>query len=127
MTKTRETIARVEFRWRQHEDEFAERLTESAQEAGRSMCDHARELMKNALTSDEQLQHRLHRIEQELTQLHRQLRELRKITTAFDSLHERVYELRDDLATYAVKLLTDAGSLAPEAAERWVKEVTRAD
>jgi hypothetical protein len=55
-----------------------------------------------------------------------QLRELRKITTAFETLHESVYELRDDLATYAVKLLTDAGSLDFDTAERWVKDATRA-
>lgn len=127
MNTHHQTIARVEFRWRQHEEHFAQQLTESACEAGRSPSDHARELMKHVLTSDEQLQHRLHRIEQELAQVHQQLRQLRTITSAFETLHDGIYELRDDLATYAVKLLTDAGSLEPEAAERWVKEVTRAE
>lgn len=122
----RDPAARVEFRWREHERHFARQLAESAHQAGRSPSDHARELMKDALTRAEQLEHQFHRIEQELAQLHLQLRALNQIPPGFSALHDTLYELRDDLATYAVKLLTDAGHLDPEAATRWVEDVTRA-
>jgi len=125
MTTNHETTTRVEFRWRQHEKKFAERLTESAREAGRCPSDHARELMKNALTSDEQLQHCLRTLQQEVAQLHGQLQELTKIKAGLRAIHEATYQLRDDLATYATKLLTDAGHLEAKAAKKWVEEVIR--
>ena len=127
MTKTRETIARVEFRWREHEEHFAQQLNESAREAGHSTSNHARKLVKDALTNDEQLRHDLHLIQQEIAQLHLQLRELHKIAAGLRATHEGIYELRDDLANYAIKLLSDAGRLEPETAARWVKETIRAE
>jgi predicted nucleic acid-binding Zn-ribbon protein len=127
MKTNRETIARVEFRWRQHEEEFAQRLTESARAAGRCASDHARELMKNALTSTEQLQHAMHTLQQEVAQMHHQLRQLADIAEALRALQENVFALRDDLATYATKLLTDAGRVEAKAARKWVEEVLRTD
>ena len=127
MTTNRETIARVEFRWRQHEEEFAQRLTESARSAGRCPSEHARELMKNALTNTEQLQHSIHTLQQEVAQLHHQLRELTNIADALRAIQENTFALRDDLATYATKLLTDAGRVEAKAARKWVEEVLRTD
>ena len=127
MTTNRETIVRVEFRWRQHEEEFAERLTESAREAGRSPSDHARELMKNALTSGEQLQHNLHTLHQEVAQLYKQLRELATIKEGLRSVHEDIHRVRDDLATSVAKVLADAGRLNADDAEQWVKDILGAE
>jgi phage shock protein A len=122
-----ETIERVEFRWRQHETEFARRLEEVAREAGRSPSDHARELMKNALTASERLDHNLHVLQQEVAQLHQQLRELRMIKEGLQAVHANTYQLRDDLATCTVKILADAGMLPPDVAEQWVKDTLNAE
>ena len=121
--QNREIVERVEFRWRQHEEEFAQRLAEAARNAGRSPSDHARELMKNALTSSEQLQHSILSLQQELAQLHRKLRELTTIKDGLRTVHENIYQFRDDLATCVVKLLTDAGRMPPDAAKHWVQEM----
>jgi predicted nucleic acid-binding Zn-ribbon protein len=127
MTRHFETLARVEFRWRQHEADFARRLTESARQMGRAPSDHARELMKSALTSNERLEHNLHTIQQELAQLHAEIAELRPLREALPIIHENIYQLRDDLATYVVQLLAEAGRMEPEKAERWVKRVIHAE
>jgi phage shock protein A len=117
-----EIAARVEFRWRQHEEQFAERLAESAREAGRSPSDHARELMKTALTSAETLQHNLQNLEQELAQLHNQLRELVEIKEGLGNIHQNIYQFRDDLATCVTMLLTHAGQLDADEAKQWVED-----
>jgi hypothetical protein len=127
MTIHRETLSRVEFRWRQHENEFAERLTAAAQEAGRSISDHARELMKNALTSQEQLEHSIHTLQQEVAQLHHELRELSNIAEAVRMISDNVFILRDDLTSYVIKLLADAGSLDEKTAREWVDNVLSAE
>ena len=121
-SKQRETIERVEFRWRQHEEEFAERLADAAREAGRSPSDHARELMKNALTSADILQHAIHSLQQEMAQLHDQLKQLGSIKDGLRVIHENIYQFRDDLATCVAKLLADAGRVRSDAAEQWVRE-----
>ncbi len=127
MDTNRETVARIEFRFRQHEEHVAQRLVESAREAGRSPCDHARELVKNGLTSTEQLQHSIHTLQQEVAQLHLQLRQLTDVAEALRTLHENVFALREDIATYAIKLLTDAGRVEPKAARKWVEGMLHAD
>jgi hypothetical protein len=121
-SRYRETIERVEFRWRQHEEEFAERLADAAREAGRSPSDHARELMKNALTSTEILQHAIQTVQQEVAQLRDQLGELRSIKDGLRTIHENIYQFRDDVATSVAKLLSDAGRITPDTAEKWVRE-----
>jgi plasmid stability protein len=126
-SKNRETVERVEFRWRQHDEGFAERLEESARAAGHSTSDHARELLKDALTRSEQLQHDIHTLQQEVAQLHSQLRELAKIKDGIRLIHENIYRLRDDLATSVTRLLTDAGRLEAETAEQWVQETLTAE
>ena len=126
-SKNPETAARVEFRWRQHEVQFAERLAESASEAGRSTSDHARELMKTALTGTEELQHNLQNLEQGLAQLHNQLRELVEIKEGLGTIHQNLYEFRDDFATCVAMLLTHAGKLNAADAEQWVKDATDAE
>ena len=128
MSSTRnQTIGRVEFRWRQNEGDFAARLEEAAQQAGRTTSDHARELMKNALTASERLDHSLHVLQQEVAQLRQQLRELRTLKVGLRAVHANIYQFRDDLATCTAKLLTDAGLLPPEVAEQWVKETLNAE
>lgn len=117
-----ETTDRVEFRWRQHEEEFARRLKQAAYEAGRSQSDHARELLKNALTASDVLQQAIESLQQEVAQLHHQLRLLSTIKKGIRSIHETVYRFRDDTATCIAKLLTDAGRLDAKTAKHWVQE-----
>jgi len=130
-TKHHETIERVEFRWRQHEEQYAELLIESARKAGRSVTDHARELMKTALTSSEQLQHHIYTLEQEVAQvqnqLRSQLRQLTNIEKGIHTVHDNVYQVRDDLATCVVKILSDAGRMQDAAAQRWAKDTLDTD
>jgi small-conductance mechanosensitive channel len=125
--RKRETVERVEFRWRQHEFDSAQRLEEAAQEAGRSSSDHARELVKNALSASERLEHNLHVLQQEVAQLRQQLRELSTIKEGLRVIDANVYEFRNDLATCTIKILTDAGLLPLEAAQQWVKETLDAE
>jgi hypothetical protein len=125
--KNRESVERVEFRWRQHEAEFAQRLAESAQEAGRTPSDHARELMKFALTSSEQLQHNLDVLRREVAQLYGQLGELRTIKEGLRLIHENIHRLRDTQATSVAKLLSDAGHLPAEDAQNWVEQIFQAE
>jgi hypothetical protein len=126
-TNRHKTIDRVEFRWRQHEEHFAERLAESAREAGRSERDHARELLKTALTSTEQFQHAMDSLHREIAQLQEQLRQLLSLKQGLRTVHENIYQLRDDLAAYVVKLLVDAGKVDTEAADTWVRETLNAE
>jgi len=117
-----EPVNKVEFRWRQHEEEFAQRLAESAAEAGRSSSDQARELLKNALTASDELRHAIESLREEIAQVSRQLRDLRTIKDALRNVHENIYQFRDDLATCVVKLLVDAGRLDPKPAGQWVRK-----
>lgn len=125
--KNREIFDRVEFRWRQHEEEFPRRLADSAREAGRSQSDQARELLKNALTASDQLQHAVESLQQEVAQLHHQLRLLATIKEGIRTVHENIYQFRDDLAACVTKLLADAGRLDAKAAENWVKKTLDAE
>ncbi|MGA2617108.1 MAG: hypothetical protein ABSF26_05815 [Thermoguttaceae bacterium] len=115
----RETPDRVEFRWRQHEDEFARLLANAAREAGLSQSDYARELVKKALTAPDELRHAVESLQQEVAQVLFQLRVLSAIKEGVRTVHENIYEFRDDLATSVLKLLTDAGHLDAKAAEKW--------
>ena len=90
---------KIEFRWRHHEKDFAERLAESARKADRSIGDHAREIVKTALTADDQLQYSLQLLLQEIGQVHKQLLDLAHVKHGLKALHENLYEFRDDLAT----------------------------
>jgi hypothetical protein len=121
-SKSHETIQRVEFRWRQHEEQFAERLADDARQAGRSPSDHARELMKDALNNAERLQHAIHTLQQDFAQLHGRLRELNTIKDGLKTIHDNIYQFRDDLATCVVKLLAEAGRMQPDAATRWIQK-----
>ena len=127
MTTNRETATRIEFRLRQHEADYAERLAEGARAAGRCVSDHARELIKTAVTRDEELQHSLYTIQQELAQIHGQLKEMATIGQAVQDVQEDILVIRDDLATCVTKLLTDAGRLDITTAKKWVQQAFRAD
>ena len=124
--KNREIPDRVEFRWRQHEEEFARRLAESAQEAGRSESEQARELLKEALTRSDLLQHAVESLLQEVAQIQHQLRVLATIKDGVRAVHENIYQFRDDLAICVLRLLTDAGRLDTKAAENWVTKTFHA-
>lgn len=126
-TNHRETTSRVEFRWRQHEEHFAQLLAESAREAGRSESDQARELLKLALTQSDQLLHSLESLQKDTLQLHEQLQQLPSIKAGIRTVHENVYQLRDDLATCVTKLLVEASDLDDAAAKAWVKQALDAD
>ena len=123
MAKSNETTRKVEFRWRQHEQLFAERLAESSTEANVSLGEHARELLKNALTESDEMRHVLEEIHREVAQLHHDLQQLAAIKGGLKAIHENIYGLRDDLATSIVKLLVDAGKTDDEQAQEWVAEV----
>jgi hypothetical protein len=127
MTKKSEFVSKVDFRWRQHEEDYATRLSESATEAGRSVGDQARELIKNALSRSDLLEHAVETLRQEVAQLFKQLRDLSTIKEGMKTLHENVYESRDDLVTCIVKVLVDAGRLTPQAAEDWAKKTFDAE
>ena len=127
MTTNRETVTRIEFRLRQHEADYAERLADGARAAGRCVSDHARELIKTALTSNEELMHSLYNIQQELAQIQGQLKEMIAAAHAVQDMQEDILVIRDDLATYATKLLTDAGRLDATTAKKWVQQSFRAD
>lgn len=126
-TNHRETTSRVEFRWRQHEEHFAQLLAESAREAGRSESDQARELLKLALTQSDQLLHALEALQRETLQLREQLQQLPSIKAGVRTVHENIYQLRDDWATCVTKLLVEAGGLDYSTAEAWVKQALDAD
>ena len=122
--KNQETAERVEFRFRQHEAEFAERLAESAREAGRPPSDHARELVKTALTSSEELQHHISTLQHEVAQMENQLQkvlqQLAAIEQGIRTVHDNIYQFRDEQATCVVKILADAGRMQSSAAEQWL-------
>lgn len=117
-----ETADRVEFRWRQHEEEFAQRLAESAAEAGRSSSDQARELLKNALTASDELRYAIESLREEIVQVSHQLRDLRTIKDGLRTVHENIYQFRDAAATCMVKLLVDVGGLQPKVAVEWARK-----
>jgi hypothetical protein len=122
----REIVDRVEFRWRQHEEHFAKLLAESARENGRSESEQARELLKTALGGGDEILHGMESLHKEIAQLRAQLRELAPIKAGLRTIHENVYQLRDDLAQCVAKVLADAGSLDSETAEEWVKQALNA-
>lgn len=126
-SKNRETAQKIEFRLRQHEELFAQLLAQSARDAGRSIGDQARELVKTALTKDEQLQHFLASVERELAQVTTKLTAVVKLNEGLRTVHENLYQVRDDLVTIAVKVLQDAGRLQAEAATSWVKKALNTD
>ena len=127
MAKSNETTRKVEFRWRQHEQLFAERLAESSTEANVSLGEHARELLKNALTESDEMRHVLEEIHREVAQLHHDLQQLTAIKTGLKAIHENIYGVRDDLATSIAKLLVDAGKTDAEEAQAWVAEAFDAE
>ncbi len=118
---------KIEFRWRHHENDFAERLAESARKADRSIGDHAREIVKTALTADDQLRYSLQLLLQEIGQVHKQLLDLAHVKHGLNALHKNLYEFRDDLATCVTKLLAEAGRLDPQAAEEWIRNTLDAE
>ena len=109
-----ETTGRVEFRWRQHEEEFARRLAESAWEAGRSQPDQARELLKNALTASDVLQQAVESLQQEVAQISQQLRELTLIKKGIRIVHQDVGQLCDDIAACLEEVLPQSRLNGPQ-------------
>jgi polyhydroxyalkanoate synthesis regulator phasin len=137
MTNNHDIVARVEFRWRQHEEEFAKLLSDSARKAGRCTSDHARELMKDALTANEQLQQHVFALHKDIAQALNQLQQLseikegvRKLSNTNDgirTLHDNIYGLRDELASYVVKILCDAGKMQATEARKWMDKISGSD
>jgi plasmid stability protein len=122
MSKTTHIPDKVDFRWRQHEAEWKTRLAEHAAKAGRSISDHARELLKTAMVADEQTLLDIQLLRQEVANLDRRLARLTIIEAGAKATHENVYQLRDDLLAIVIKLLSDAASLDPQDAETWVQQ-----
>ena len=118
---------RVEFRWRDHEKHYAVKLAQSAEKSGRSPTEHARALLKDALTADDLLQHAVECLHQEVAQLQHQLRVLTTIKEGTRAVHENIYALRDDLAACVVELLVNAGHLDPKTARRLVRKIFRVE
>ncbi|MEN6406995.1 MAG: hypothetical protein ABFC77_11050 [Thermoguttaceae bacterium] len=120
-----ETIGRVEFRWREHEEEFARRLAESAKEAGRSQPDQARELLKNALTASDVLQQAVESLQQEVAQMNRQLGELVSIKKGIRIVHHDVGQLCDDVAACLADIQRHAGRVNATNTNNWFKKFFR--
>lgn len=118
---------KVDFRWRQHETDYAKMLAAEAADAGRTESEQARELLKNALNQKERMEHAIEILQQELSQVLKTLRGLSVIKDGMKAIHENIYEFRDDLLTSVAKVLVDAGRLSPEKAEDWVKTTFNAD
>lgn len=123
----REIPDRVEFRWRQHEEEFARRLEQSAKDAGRTVSDQARELLKIALTGPDLLQHAVEALQQDMALLIARLDLLVQLKESIRTVHENIYQVRDDLAACVIKILADAGQLDSDEAENWVTETLTAE
>ncbi len=120
MSNNTHIVTRVEFRWRHNEKEFAKLLSDSASKAGRCASDHARELMKDALTASEELQHHLFTLQKDIAQLHIQLQELSDIKEGLRTVHNNINSLRDELTSYVAKLLCDAGRMRLADAREWI-------
>ena len=135
---------RVGFRWRQHEDAYRRRLAESAEEAGRELNEHARELLKAALAGPDEVLHNVHMLRQEVSELKHELGRpggdtqahstsieanetlidgLEELEARLDerlrALGERQLDIREDVVNCAVKLLVDIGKVSPEHAREW--------
>jgi hypothetical protein len=113
---------KVEFRIREHEGDWMRRLAEQAQKAGRSVNDHARELIKIALVAEEQTLMEIQLLRQDIANLERCLSRIPFIEAGGKAIHDHLYQFRDDLLLVAIKLLVDAGHLDPQDAEAWVQE-----
>lgn len=122
MSAFRKLPDKVEFRWRQHEEDWQRRLVDSARDANRAIGDHARELLKTAMAVDEELRQEIHMLRQEVSQVRRELAALAQLKEALRTVHQNTYELRDNLATVTVKLLVDAGKIELASALRWAEE-----
>ena len=118
---------RVEFRFRKHEEDYARRLQQSAKDAGRTVSDQARELIKIALTSPDLLQHAVETLQQDIALLLSRPDPLPIVNDGLRTVHENIYQLRDDIAACVIKVLADAGHLDPETAEDWVLSTLSAD
>ena len=113
---------RIEFRLRLSETDFLKRLMEQARRFNRCPNEQAREILKEALTAPEHLQHAIESLQQDVAQILQQLRVLGSIKDSIRTLHDNIYQLRDDLAACIEKLLVDAGQVPAETAEQWVAE-----
>jgi len=135
---------KVEFRWRQHEDEHRRRLAELAEEARREPNEHARELLKAALAGSEELLLDVHMLRQEVselkdllggvgqqTQSHPAQTEIEypdadrldevesRLLEQLHELGERQLDTREDIVNCTLKLLIEIGGVAPEQARDW--------
>ena len=127
MFKKQQLPQKVEFRWRQHEEEWCQRFVESAKAADQSFGDHARELVKKALTVDEELSHDIQRLRDEVAAIPQQLDDLVQLKRAVATIHDTVCQLRNDLATAVPKLLVDAGKMPQDKARWWTRQALNAD
>ncbi|MFZ1936080.1 MAG: hypothetical protein WAU84_20315, partial [Thermoguttaceae bacterium] len=93
----------------------------------RSPSEQARETLKDALTASDRLQHAVESLQEEVAQLHHQLRDLATIKEGVRNVYDNVYELRDDLAACIIKLLTDVGHLDATSAANWVRNTFDAE
>jgi hypothetical protein len=125
--KNQEIFERVEFRWRQHEEDFAERLAVEARKAGRSQADHARELLKNALTASDDLQKAIEALHQDVMEIRQQLRHLPAMKEGVRTVHDQFFSFRDSMAACVYKLLIEVGRLSPKAAEQWIRDTFQSE
>jgi len=120
--ENQETFDRIEFRWRRHEAPFARRLAEEAQAVGQSTCDHARSLLKNALTASDDLQQAVEALHQDVLEIRQQLRHMPAMKEGVRAVHDQFFSFRNDVASCVCKLLIEVGGVSPDAAEQWVRE-----
>jgi hypothetical protein len=127
MSRIGDHADKVEFRWRQQEEEYRVRLANHAAKAQRSPADHARELLKEALRAEDTLPNELRLLRQEVDAMRDELIAMRRVADIVTRLEEGVYGLQDDIANLAVKLLVDAGQLSLEDAREWASKTFDAE
>ncbi len=114
---------KIEFRWKQSDEEWRQRLVDSAAEARRPVNSHARELVKVALVNPQETQF-------QVQQLRREIEELKKLVDSLggglEAIHENVYEVRDALLTSVAKILLEAGGMDATKAKEWINRVFNA-
>ena len=120
----RGTGEKIEFRWRQNEEEWRDRLVAAAEDADRTVSAQARELVKAALLNPQETQF-------QLQQIRRELEEVKKLIAPHDdglsAIQENIYLLRDALVTAVVKILVEAGDMDAATAKEWVIRVLNSE
>ena len=109
---------KIEFRWKQADEEWQQRLVDSAAEVRRPINAHARELVKMALLNPQDTQFQIKQIRAEIDELQKAIDSLGE---GIEALHENTFQLRDALVTGIAKLLVEAGGMDVERTKHWIK------